>query len=125
MMYRGHSARHRRPTHVGRPGTPFELWQQLIAALRAVAGGSVQGPGAWEQLAARRTACAGAPIPAEGEAAKSAAMALLELARTWPRCTEAQADWRRDTILLLARECEVLIEQQVAARTGRMMGERD
>jgi hypothetical protein len=104
---------------------PQAIWRGMFAAVAALTGGQVQGPGAWEALRLAREACMGAAFPIDGEDAKAASNALLELTRTWPRTGEDRRGWHADSVKALARHCEVLMEQRAAALSRRMGGERD
>lgn len=104
---------------------PETLWRGLTGAVTAVALGQLQGPGPWEALRSAREACLGAPFPVQGEDAKAASGALLEMTRTWARADEDRRGWHADSVKALARQCEVLLDQQVAALSRRIGGERD
>lgn len=123
----GIGGRGHRPAGSGRTAfvTPEAAWRNLIAACRAGASGARLGPGLFTEVGEARKACAGAPFPVAGEPAKSAAIALLEMTRTWSRCGEDERGWHGDSVLALAKQCEVLLDQMAAARARRISGERD
>lgn len=104
---------------------PDVVWRALVTAVGACAKGYAQGPGPWEALKAARAQALGAAFPIDGEPAKAASGALLELARTWAMAGEDQRGWHGASVLALAKQCEVLMDQQAAGFARRTMGERD
>ncbi len=111
------------------PRTPFAspdmAWRALVAQVRACAGGEVMGLGKWEELSQRRSACIGAAFPVISEPAKAASGALLEIARTWRRCSAEEMGWHSASAMALADQCEALLDQQRNAVARRISGERD
>ncbi|HEY2178058.1 MAG TPA: hypothetical protein VGH15_05700 [Caulobacteraceae bacterium] len=102
---------------------PSEAWRALVRACDECR--STHGPGAWEALKAARAGAIAAPFPISGEVPRAAASSLLELARTWPQADDDQRGWHAESVAALARQCEALLDQQLAAFSRRMTGERD
>lgn len=87
-----------------------KTWRVLIDAAKALE--TTEGPGGAAALAAARAACCGVSFPlTEDEVATSATTALLEMARTYARCTDERRGWRKASLTAVACDCEAMLDQ--------------